>query len=658
MSCLTDLVKTEYYTSKWVASNPLPVQYKLTSNLFPTNNVDGIDTIIGIGNNGGYIELSLGSSYEVYQEKEYIKIIDCSQPLYNGVWQIIGISTYGKLTVDCPYITSGIGDVQRYYNNYHILVQVYAGIPNGHALQAKRPIKLKDTIKVIPFTDNIAYVDVSNAIRSDFPKILNEYCKRLQNEADVNVNDWELWTSFYIAYAESYDIVIDGEVINFTSPYTFDVVSSDIPPVMSEKFVDPSFTSGITNYTQVDYSLIGISWVGFSGYVQATSASGVVGTDYIGQSVVTEAWKIYTITINYLLSTSAFLGLIINGVTKYYALKPSGAGVFTFEYLADSSLTLFTVGFVGLSTGESARLDSFSVTVPVGITGTPNYYYAVNGGQQFKYAQGNNMGEYVLNDNDLVAPTKFMTLFPVSSLFVNNEFDLSIIVPDDLLGTYDEINYEIEEYDSNGTLLFVDYVDFNYYDEGLYRIRLDNYLFDLDTAYFKFTIYLHNTNDNSFTRLSEEKKVVIEADVCKSETHLTWFNYLGAWEYFKFGAYKDFEYTNGENKIIRRNIYNVWDNEFVRGDTQDDIISKGDSFNSVLVRSQRLTLDQRDTIVNWLKRSIKVMKIESGDFDCITENNKRTIILNTDSFSTQESDKQYFIDFKYRETNQIITQFQ
>lgn len=654
MSCLTDLVKTEYYTSKWVACNPLPVQYKLTSDLFPINSVDGIESIISVANNGGYAELTLGSSYEVYQEKEYIKISDSTQTSYNGVWQILSIDIYGKITIDAPFVSTSTGELQRYYNNYHILVRVFAGIPLGHALETENPTELKDTLKVIPYTDNIAYVDVSSALRSEFPLILNEYCKRLQNDIDVNVNDWKLWTSFYIAYAESYDIVVNGEVVTYTSPYTYDLESGGS---ITELFTNPSFDSGLTGWTQSANYPPDAVFIAGTGQVEAVSTTENV-TKKLGQTVAFQAGKSYTIKVDFVINNSIVAFFSVDDTIIYSSsFLTSNSMIYTYSPTEDISGMLsvwFTLTREQIPSSY-VHVTSFSC---LGDSSNLNIYYAVNGTQQFKYAQGNNMGEYVLNDNDLIAPTKFMTLFPTSSLWVGNEFDLSIIVPNDLLGTYDELNYKIDEYDSNGNLLDSNYVDFNYYDEGLYRIRLDNYAFDIDTAYFNIAIYLHNTNSNVYTRISEERKVVIEEITCKSETYLTWFNYLGAWEYFKFSAFKDYEFANGENKIIRRNIFNIWDTDFIQGDTQDDIISKADSFNFTLVRSQRLTLEQRNTIVNWLKRSIKAMKIESGEYDCITENNKRTIILNPDSFNAVESDKQYFIDFKYRDTNTIITQFQ
>jgi hypothetical protein len=250
-------------------------------------------------------------------------------------------------------------------------------------------------------------------------------------------------------------------------------------------------------------------------------------------------------------------------------------------------------------------------------------------------------------------------LFEQCTLFTDNEFDLSIIIPNDLLGSYEEISYRIIEYDRNGTQLASNYTDLNYYDEGLYRFRLDNISYNINTKYIVFAIYLHNTVTDIYTRISEEKRINFETAICKGETYLTWFNYLGAWEYFLFNAFKDATFENGENKIIRRNIFNIWDTNFTSGDTQDDIISKGDNFNFTLVRSQRLSLNQYEVLSQWLKRSIKVMKIETvADYDCITENNKRTVIITPDSFTIVEGDRQYFIEFSLRDTNQYLNQIQ
>src|SRR5690606_20500813 len=71
------------------------------------------------------------------------------------------------------------------------------------------------TIEQRPNTDNNTYVDVRKYILSKL------FAKNDINQASFP-NDKNLWTSFYIEFAERYDDVIDGTVVNAISEYTSD----------------------------------------------------------------------------------------------------------------------------------------------------------------------------------------------------------------------------------------------------------------------------------------------------------------------------------------------------------------------------------------------------------------------------------------------------
>jgi len=93
-----------------------------------------------------------------------------------------------------------------------MLIQVWAGVPAGHVLNAEDPIALIATIKGRPDDSNITKVDVS-ALARDHISLIN----------DLTGNDINLWAGIYIKFAESYDTPSGSEVIQFVSSYTDDV---------------------------------------------------------------------------------------------------------------------------------------------------------------------------------------------------------------------------------------------------------------------------------------------------------------------------------------------------------------------------------------------------------------------------------------------------
>lgn len=198
--------------SRWNAAR-LPIQYVLSNTKWPVNTEDDVDDFSSVTSDNGYARIVLDSTYETYVAKEWI-IIDGSTN-YDGVHRIRSISGL-NVTLDTAYVATDTGTFQRYYQNYTSVVEVYAGIPSGHSLSAQKPIALIGTIEQRPNTDNNTYVDVRRYILSKLSTF---------NDIDgVGIpNDVNLWTGFYIIFAERYDSVSSGTIVNFLSSNTSDV---------------------------------------------------------------------------------------------------------------------------------------------------------------------------------------------------------------------------------------------------------------------------------------------------------------------------------------------------------------------------------------------------------------------------------------------------
>lgn len=200
-----------FFNSKWNSAT-LPIQYTFGNDKFPENTLDDVDSFGSVSDNNGYAQINLITGYEVYVAKEWIYVEGWSN-YEDGPYQIKSVSG-SDITLFISYNGDDTGTVQRYYNNYTLLIRVYSGLPAGHVLEPEKPTVLVTTLEQVPFSNNVD-TDISGAVRT---KVSTE---NLINE--FNSVDWNLFTSFYVEVAERYDAVVDGEVVNFTSDFVSDI---------------------------------------------------------------------------------------------------------------------------------------------------------------------------------------------------------------------------------------------------------------------------------------------------------------------------------------------------------------------------------------------------------------------------------------------------
>lgn len=136
--------------------------------------------------------------------------------------------------------------------------------------------------------------------------------------------------------------------------------------------------------------------------------------------------------------------------------------------------------------------------------------------------------------------------------------------------------------------------------------------------------------------ISEVLSTEIDSDCANQTIHLTWLNSLGKWEDWIFKAEKDYSIEFGDSQLVKRDIYQDWDNGFINGETEGDVISI-ESWDKVTVRSQFVTLEQLEVLKEIL-RSIKVQAYV-GD-------KKQTVIVDRSSKKIRtDGDKLYTIAF-------------
>jgi hypothetical protein len=125
---------------------------------------------------------------------------------------------------------------------------------------------------------------------------------------------------------------------------------------------------------------------------------------------------------------------------------------------------------------------------------------------------------------------------------------------------------------------------------------------------------------------------------------MTFLNHLGGFEYFFFTAKKEYQVDIEGTGETRENLLPAWPNSFGKNADTIDKQTFRRSRDSVIVRSQFLSLNQLNALVEI--RTSTVVQIVTA------QNNRRTVIVDSDSFKVyDEKDKVFSVQFKIRFTD-------
>jgi hypothetical protein len=130
---------------------------------------------------------------------------------------------------------------------------------------------------------------------------------------------------------------------------------------------------------------------------------------------------------------------------------------------------------------------------------------------------------------------------------------------------------------------------------------------------------------------------------------MTFLNHLGGFEYFFFTAKKEYRVDVEETGQIQENILPNWPASW--GENADTIDKQTfrKSRDSVVVRSQYLSLNQLLAL-----KSVRTSPLVQIVY---SRTNRRTVIVDSDSFKVyDESDKVFSVQFTAKFTNTIPSQ--
>lgn len=261
--------------------------------------------------------------------------------------------------------------------------------------------------------------------------------------------------------------------------------------------------------------------------------------------------------------------------------------------------------------------------------------YASNSDLPFKNVYSGFMQDYV--QSTTVLPLfKFLTptLYPVIS--AGQFFDISYIVQADA-----GQKMKLERY-QNGSIVSseITSIDITTYGIGLYR-----YIVSITGSEDRIDLTILNSVS---TIISETKTIQVEG-CAFNYIDISWLNYLGGFDYWRFKSNSDYGVQIESTTQVRKNIFSNWPKSYGAGaDTIRQETSR-DSSQTITVRAEYITMDQINDLFR-IKTSPLVQIVNS-------RTDRRTVLVDSDSFVyLQQSEKLFSLEFTCVLTDNLPSQ--
>ena len=455
------------FLSKW-SSSELPLQYELESDLYPVNNVDTTYTITNLVYNPAVLGVVVTFSVAHAFFNLDSVTIDGTNTLLDGNVFSIKATTSTTITLDFfTTETSVTGTGIKYYNNYKGLLKVFVGSPDQHPynLDGSKPIVEAGIIEVNfsnNGTDNIGLSNVNGYVKAGINAMF-----------DTDENTHYGWGSYYVEYAESYDLSDGNEITNFTSEYQVDEQENC---EVFTGFLNPSFDNGLDDWTNTNQG----STVDFTAGVGEVTFTGAKSS-ILNQDLTIYSGIEYDLAINYNIvdDNGGFVELSIWGYDgvdwvrlKNEFLNGTGAGIANIKLNTNKDFEKIGLAFEtgGIFGDITVSIQSFqastSVVQPCLFTQFANF-----GVKQFQDNLGGNFGDYVLSLVNTLTP-KILTHFEEKTFFKDKPFYFSAIIPESTFSLSQESNnvfLKIDLYKGN-TFISSDNYKVENSGEGVYTV--------------------------------------------------------------------------------------------------------------------------------------------------------------------------------------------
>lgn len=279
-------------------------------------------------------------------------------------------------------------------------------------------------------------------------------------------------------------------------------------------------------------------------------------------------------------------------------------------------------------------------------------FYALNASMPFKNIYSGMMSEYAADAPSYILTQKFLTpsaypvlratqsrtLGPVSQFFDISFFRVSAA----------SLRMKREVY-SNGTIV-------NLYLDSIIDVGVGVYRYEVDRSVYledRIDLTVQLESGGTWFDLSETKTITVDDSCGQSDTpiDLSWKNYLGGHDYWRFKEFAEFGADATETTEATKNIFPTWPNSW--GEDADTVrYETSRKFNqTVTVVAENLTEDQLEDLFR-IKLSPLVQVVNS-------RSDRRTVIPDKSSFTYfKQGDKVFSFQMKFNYTDDLPSQSQ
>lgn len=608
----------EESTHTWNAVH-LPIVYELESDTFPTNEVSTQRSVSSFSNENGYVNLNMSGSLGTFEDLAFIKITGTSA--LDGVYQILDKVSASDITINLAYNGSysfAGGIVTLYFSNYHVLVEVWAGITAGHTWESLKPYEKAATLKLMPDSNNRVKFSISEILKSYITTVNNTLLASLPNNTDF-------WCNFYIKYAEAYDESNGYTITTVEEAMTSDLVNFEGAAANSELEFKNQYSGSLTQYLMTHAAA---KFLTLFAVPVLFGCSEDTPDCYQDISFVKEGGSM-------ILRKEFYLNDALQATED--ETVPEDAGVFRVPIEAECAYDEVKLSLQTLVQPENGEfigtLDPWTTDTVFG-GGTEEFAY--DGGSASVILDLSEVSKDLLVAYNTEA-NKTYTFHLTGTSSIGSQV-LSLVARNSQTG------YEFTDTETVSGAWTRDM--FLTPTEACDQIYITARQLSANTVNFRVQdIVLIN----GYTKISETKTFSIDCGCSNEEMTLAWLNNLGGFDYWKFTAFKDHIREIKETGETRQNILPSWPKSYGSNATTIRKQTYRKSGKQFLVRSQHVTLDELEAIA-FIKSSVLVQEV-------VSRSDRRTVIVDEDSFTEfKEDDKLYQISFTVSYTNDIPSQ--
>lgn len=197
----------------------LPIVYELQSDIYPNNIAEesyNPNVVDSFADAEGNTQINL--DHVLSDPTEFSKIELVGTGPLAGVYKILEVLQPWSVVINLAYdATNDFSGyiIVKYYDNYAINVNVYAGFSAAHRWQSVKPYELAVTLKFVP--------DEDGKVKFSIAEVLRAYINNRNNlTLDTLPNNTDFVTGFYISYFETYDESDGEDITTFTGDVTED----------------------------------------------------------------------------------------------------------------------------------------------------------------------------------------------------------------------------------------------------------------------------------------------------------------------------------------------------------------------------------------------------------------------------------------------------